>query len=41
MAPRVFYGPRYDEAYHAVLDRMARTKGFDSIIEMSVGTPGH
>jgi starch synthase (maltosyl-transferring) len=41
MAPRVFYGPRYDEAYHAVLDRLARAKGFDSIIEMSVGTPGH
>ncbi|HTB21618.1 MAG TPA: maltotransferase domain-containing protein [bacterium] len=41
MAPRIFYGPNYDEAYHAVLDRLARGKGFDSILEMSIGTPGH
>lgn len=41
MAWRVFYGPGYDEAYHAVLDRLARARGFDSILEMSIGTPGH
>ena len=41
MAPKVFYGSGYDAAYHAVLDAHARTRGFDGIIEMSVGTPGH
>ncbi|HTA17359.1 MAG TPA: hypothetical protein VK786_06410, partial [bacterium] len=41
MAPRIFYGPGYDAAYHAELDRLAKGKGFDSIMDMSIGTPGH
>jgi hypothetical protein len=41
MAWRVYYGPNHDADYLATLDRLARAKGFDSIIEMFVGTPGH
>jgi starch synthase (maltosyl-transferring) len=41
MAPRLFYGPDHDEAYLAVLDRLAATRGFDSAVEMNIGTPGH
>ncbi len=41
MLHRVYYGPSYDAAYHGALDALARAQGFDSILEMSVGTPGH
>ena len=41
MSQRIFYGPRYDSAYHSALDDLARARGFDSIMDMTVGTPGH
>jgi starch synthase (maltosyl-transferring) len=41
IAPRVYTGPRYVEVYQVAIDRLAQKKGFESVIEMYVQTPGH
>jgi starch synthase (maltosyl-transferring) len=41
IAPKVYSGPAYDEAYHAVIDAIARKRGWESIIDAYIRTPGH
>lgn len=41
IAPKVYAGPTYDQAYHAVIDGLARKRGWESIIDAYIRTPGH
>jgi hypothetical protein len=41
IAPKVYSGVNYDEAYHAVIDAIARKQGWESIIDAYIRTPGH
>jgi len=41
IAPKVYSGVNYDEAYHAVIDSIARNHGWESIIDAYIRTPGH
>jgi len=41
IAPKIYSGVDYDEEYHTVIDGLARKRGWESIIEAYVNTPGH
>ena len=41
IAPKVYSGVNYDEAYHAVIDAIAQKHGWESIIDAYIRTPGH
>jgi starch synthase (maltosyl-transferring) len=41
IAPKIYSGVGYDESYHAVIDAQARKRGWDSIIDAYIRTPGH
>lgn len=41
IAPKVYAGVNYDEAYHTVIDALAQKHGWESIIDAYIRTPGH
>jgi hypothetical protein len=41
IAPKIYSGPQYDGVYHEAIDALARQRGWDSIIEAFIRTPGH